>query len=27
MLLATNVGSVEPIVVPITFRYNTFSFK
>jgi len=27
MLLATNVGSVEPITLPITFRYNTFSFK
>ena len=25
--LATNAGTVEPIILPIQFRYNTFSFK
>ena len=24
--LATNAGSVEPLILPITFKYNTFSF-
>jgi hypothetical protein len=25
--LATNAGSVEPLILPITLKYNTFSFK